>query len=314
MSDVGRTWPALHSDGGGEVARTRPACALPGHRDMARPWPAFRPAGDSGLYVQLGEDADAATHARVLALWRELVRRPLPGMEEAVPGYRSVLVTWNPDVTTAEAVRAELLARLARLPRRPRLPAGRLLTIPVVYGGSFGPDLDEVARRLGLSPDEVVRLHAGATYRVWLVGFMPGFAYLGPLERRLWTPRRPTPRVRIPAGSVGIGGSQTGIYAVESPGGWQIIGRTWLSLWDPARPAPALLRPGDRVRFQPVALDQAPPEWAQAAEAAWPPAAEVVRVGADETLRKAGAEALPEVAGKAMRDASGEAFQEAAGV
>ena len=262
--------------------------------DLAAIRVTFRPAGDGGLYVQLGEPtrsghgADAAIHARVLALWKELMLRPLPGMEEAVPGYCSVLVTWNPDATTADAVRAEVLERLARLPSRPRLPSGRLVTIPVVYGGPFGPDLDEVARHAGLSPEEVVRLHAGATYRVWLLGFMPGYAYLEPLDRRLWTPRRPAPRVRVPGGSVGIGGSQTGIYAVDSPGGWQIIGRTWLPLWDPSRPAPALLRPGDRVRFEPVALDQAPPDWVQAAaEPSRERAAEVFQAAAGGMAREA---------------------------
>ncbi|HEY8488725.1 MAG TPA: 5-oxoprolinase subunit PxpB [Thermaerobacter sp.] len=224
----------------------------------------LRPAGDAGVYVELSPGGEPAP-ARVLALWRELNRRPLPGMVSAVPGYTSVLVTWDPDRADPEAVQAELARRLARLPSRPRLPAGRLVVLPVVYGGPFGPDLEAVARHCGLSPEEVVRLHSRATYRVWLVGFLPGYVYLGPLDRRLWTPRRATPRVRVPAGSVGIGGSQTGIYSVESPGGWHLLGRTWIRLWDPERPEPALLRPGDRVRLQPVAARQAPAAWLEQA-------------------------------------------------
>lgn len=225
----------------------------------------LRPAGDAAVLVEFAGPAGPAAHRRVLGLWESLVRRPLAGMVEAVPSYRSVLVVWDPEQARGEAVRAELRDRLdaavAGATRRPR----RLL-VPVVYGGPMGPDLEEVAAYTGLEPDEVVRLHAAGRYMVMMLGFTPGFCYLGPLDRRLWVPRRATPRLRVPAGSVGIAGGQTGIYSLDdSPGGWRLIGRTWLRLWDPGRRRPALFRAGDRVRFEPVSLAQAPRDWAERA-------------------------------------------------
>jgi KipI family sensor histidine kinase inhibitor len=130
--------------------------------------------------------------------------------------------------------------------------APREIVIPVVYGGADGPDLAEVARHAGMTADEVVAAHSGAAYDVFFLGFQPGFAYLGGLPPALATPRRDTPRVRVPAGSVGIGGAQTGIYPAASPGGWNLIGRTAVTLFDPHADAPALLAPGDRVRFVPA--------------------------------------------------------------
>jgi KipI family sensor histidine kinase inhibitor len=190
-------------------------------------------------------------------------------MEDAVAGTTSVLVTWNPDQTSPEQVRQALHQRLAQVASRARLPRGRLHLIPVVYGGPFGPDLDWVAATAGLSPQEVVQLHVQATYRVWMVGFLPGFAYMGPVDSRLALVRRATPRVRVPAGSVAIAGGMTGIYPVDSPGGWHVIGRTWVRLWEPRRRSPALLRPGDRVRFVAVSVEQAPAGWAEEAARSW---------------------------------------------
>lgn len=131
-------------------------------------------------------------------------------------------------------------------------PENRFVEIPVCYGGAFGPDLDDVARHTGLSPERVVELHASVQYRVYFVGFSPGFPYLGDMPAELATPRLPSPRKRVAAGSVAIGGSQTGIYSIESPGGWRLIGRTALPLFDANAKPPALLQMGDRVRFVPV--------------------------------------------------------------
>jgi len=236
---------------------------VPSEQAPAGPgWPRALPAGDGAVWVQLGPVADPTTRLRVLALWRDLRRRPLAGMEEAVPGSTSVLVCFRPEAGfDPERVGQALAQRARRLAGQTVAARGRTQTIPVVYGGPFGPDLPELAERLGLSPQELVRLHSRPVYRVWMVGFLPGFAYMGPLDRRLWVPRRSTPRTRVPAGSVAIAGDQTGIYPVESPGGWHVIGRTWISLWDAGRARPALLRPGDRVRFVAASAEQAAQAW-----------------------------------------------------
>ncbi|HEY8498404.1 MAG TPA: 5-oxoprolinase subunit PxpB [Limnochordales bacterium] len=224
----------------------------------------FRPAGDGALLVELGEGIDPVTHRRVMGLWRSLLERPVPGMAEAVPGYRSVLVTWDPEAADGRRIREEVARRVQGLAAS-RPVGGRRVAIPVVYGGPFGPDLEAVAARAGLAPDEVVRRHAAGRYIVYMLGFLPGFVYLGGLDPTLAMPRRPSPLPRVPAGSVAIGGSQTGIYgAGGAPGGWHVIGRTWVRLWDPGRRRPALLRPGDRVRFVPASAEQAPPGWAEA--------------------------------------------------
>ncbi len=227
----------------------------------------IRPAGDAAVLVELGDGVDPAVHRRVMALWRSLVERPLPGMIEAVPAYRSVLVTWDPRVTDGARIRVALERRLREAVdgRGPRW-RGRQVTIPVIYGGPYGPDLEAVAERVGLSPDEVVRRHAAGRYVVYMLGFLPGFVYLGGLDPALAVPRRDSPRLEVPAGSVAIGGSQTGIYGLGgAPGGWHVIGRTWVTLWDAGRRRPARLRPGDRVRFVAASPEQAPPGWQEAA-------------------------------------------------
>jgi inhibitor of KinA len=136
------------------------------------------------------------------------------------------------------------------------LPPPRIVEIPVCYGGAFGPDLDDVAERHGLGSDDVVAIHTSGEYLVYMVGFMPGFAYLGGLDERIATPRRRSPRTAVPAGTVGIGGQQTGVYPLVSPGGWNLIGRTPLRIFDPARDEPTLLATGDRVRFRAIPLDE----------------------------------------------------------
>lgn len=209
------------------------------------------PSGDRALLVQLGDRIDPDVNARVLRLHAALQADPPAGVEEAVPGYASLLVFYDPLATRPAALAAQLRRRLEHLPDVPQ-PRPALVELPVCYGGEFGPDLPEVARRTGLDPDEVVRRHAAPVYRVYCLGFLPGFAYLGGLDPRLAVPRRETPRLRVPAGAVGIGGRQTGVYPVASAGGWQLIGRTPARLYLPDRTPPSLLRPGDRVRFVPV--------------------------------------------------------------
>jgi KipI family sensor histidine kinase inhibitor len=223
------------------------------HRNEQRSEQAMRVAraGDSALVIRVGDTIAPATHAQVMTLLAALDGAPLPGVRELVPAYASLLVIFDPLVAAAESVEAAVRSALAGSVRASP-SRGRPVSIPVQYGGADGPDLETVAREVGLSPDEVVRRHAAAKYRVYFLGFLAGFPYLGGLPRELAVPRLDTPRAHVPPGSVGLAGQQTGIYPVASPGGWRLIGRTSLRLFDPARDPPSLLRPGDRVRFRPI--------------------------------------------------------------
>lgn len=213
--------------------------------------PRVLPLGNTGFCVELGETLDSGTNAKVRALDRDLAERPFPGFVEAVPTLRSLLVVYDPRDARPAVVARELAARLG-LASAP-LPPGRLHEVPTLYGADAGPDLPALARARGLAERDVVRLHASSEYVAFMLGFKPGFAYLGLLPAELQCPRHPTPRVHVPAGAVAVAGRQTGIYPVSSPGGWQLIGRSSLRLFDPFRAQPALFAPGDRVRFVPVA-------------------------------------------------------------
>ena len=211
-------------------------------------------AGDSAVIVRLGTDISLATHARVMELLRGLdLAAPLPGVLDLVPAYASVMVRFDPLLTAYADIERQL--RLILATSRPRVRAtrrGRLVRVPVEYGGAAGPDLEEVAKLSGLSPDEVVHRHSNAEYRVYFLGFQAGFPYLGGLPPELAVPRLDRPRSEVPAGSVGVAGRQTGIYPVSAPGGWRLIGRTSLRLFDSAVNPPALLRPGDLIKFEPL--------------------------------------------------------------
>ncbi len=215
---------------------------------MSASFPRVLPVGEAAATLELGETIDPELNARVRAVDQALAERPFPGFLEAVPTYRSLLVLYDPLVLRFAEVEAELMS-LTTVAGRTPVP-GTLHVIPVRYGGEWGPDLDDVARRLGLTCDEVVRLHTGHEVVAAMVGFLPGFAYLGPLQPALAAPRLETPRTRVPRGSVGIAGRQTGIYPATCPGGWNLIGRTGVRLFDPFATSPALIRPGDRVRFR----------------------------------------------------------------
>lgn len=210
----------------------------------------FRPLGDQAVRVEFGQDISPETNARVRRFCRALARDPIPGVVEWVPAYATVAVYYQPRAIRYDALCRDLGRRLAGA-QEEALSPGRVVEIPVRYGGTAGPDLEAVAAHHNLTPAQIVAWHAGPTYLVYMLGFLPGFAYLGGLPPGLATPRRDTPRPRVPAGSVGIAGAQTGVYPIESPGGWQIIGRAELRLYDPERQPPALLRPGDQVRFIP---------------------------------------------------------------
>lgn len=207
--------------------------------------PRLHALGDAALVCELPAPATLAQQQRIWALGAEV--QQWAGIGEVLPGMNNLTLTFDPTVVAIEA----LMQRVTEA--WPRLAAGavegRTIEIPVAYGGAHGPDLADVAAHTGLTPAEVVRRHSGADYVVYLLGFLPGFAFMGGLPPELATPRRAEPRTAVPARSVGIGGEQTGIYPLVSPGGWQLIGRTPLELFDPAADPPTLLRPGDRVRF-----------------------------------------------------------------
>jgi KipI family sensor histidine kinase inhibitor len=210
------------------------------------------PASDRSLLVTFAGDISLETHQRVRQL-SELLRH-VRGVINIHPGYSSVLVEFDPRRRLHGDVEDEI-RRLASQEQPETEQAGRLIEIPVRYGGEFGPDLEDVAAHAGLTPERVIELHSGAAYLVYFLGFSPGFPYLGGLPAELATPRLRAPRPSVPAGSVAIGGSQTGIYPTASPGGWRIIGRTPARLFDPDAEPPTLLQMGDRVRFVPVPED-----------------------------------------------------------
>jgi KipI family sensor histidine kinase inhibitor len=207
------------------------------------------PLGDSAAYAELGTRVDGNVFRRITAASHALDSHPIPGMIEYVPGLTGIAVHYDPAACSFEEIRAGLDALLSDDAAGPG-PPPRSVDIPVCYDEEAGPDLDAVARHAGVSADEVVRLHAGGRYVVHMLGFVPGFPYLGGLPARLVMPRRATPRTSVPAGSVGIAGDLTGVYPFETPGGWQLVGRTPLRLFDPSADPPALLRPGDEVRFR----------------------------------------------------------------
>jgi len=248
--------------------------------------PRVLPVGDAAASLELGRELEPGTNARVRAFDEALRNRPFAGFLESVPSYRSLLVLFDPGRCGFEEVRDELLA-LTRTPVAPVAP-GRLVEVPVVYGGEAGPDLAALAAARGLSEAEAVARHAGAEYTAFMLGFTPGFAYLGLLPEELEMPRHATPRVRVPAGSVATAGRQTGIYPAASPGGWNLIGRTSLRLFDPQASRPTLIEPGDRVRFRSVTELPAEAPLSPGAVALGAAAVEVLDPGLFTTVQDAG--------------------------
>lgn len=210
----------------------------------------FLAVGDTAFSIEFGARIDPLLNAMVHRAAAVLAEDAGEGIIETVPTFRSLLVHYDPRVTSAEALQQRLAA--LDLGTVEATGPARIWRLPVLYGGEAGPDLGPAADELGLSPDEVVALHAGMVYRVYVQGFLPGFAYLGDLPGRLELPRLATPRVRVLAGSVAIAQRMTGVYPVESPGGWRLLGNTPLRFFDPANSPPTLLAPGDGVRFVPV--------------------------------------------------------------
>ena len=207
------------------------------------------PLGDGAIMVTLGESVDRALNRRVHACVRRIAHSAWPEVTDVVPAYASFSVHYDPLRLSSAEITDRVLEVVREVPRDHASKDGPLVTIPVRYDG---PDLQTVADATGKSVEEVIALHSGATYHVYMMGFAPGFAYLGDLDPALHLPRHASPRARVPRGSVGIAGAQTAVYPVETPGGWHLIGTTDLALFDARRDPPARLHSGDRVRFERV--------------------------------------------------------------
>ncbi|OOC61997.1 5-oxoprolinase subunit PxpB [Paenibacillus ihbetae] len=221
----------------------------------------MHPLGDAAVLVQLGDGISDAVHQRVVDFTQRVERNPFRGFIECVPSFTTVSIYYDPltvqkpdDSNSTFDVVCSLLQERFKADEEDGNPRSiqEVVDIPVCYGGDYGPDLEIVAEHNGITADEVIRLHSGQDYLVYAIGFAPGFPYIGGVPERIAAPRKPTPRPRIPAGSVGIAGTQTGIYPIETPGGWQIIGRTPLALFRPDRQPPTLLQGGQYIRFRPI--------------------------------------------------------------
>ena len=213
--------------------------------------------GEQAMVVEFGSRIDPNVNARVHRLARILTQTMPERLVEVVPTYRSLMIYFDPLVIHRKDLQEQIAKLLPTVERiDPADEISRVITVPVSYGGEFGPDLEYVARHNGLSEEEVVAIHTSAPLRIYMLGFTPGFPYLGGLSERIAAPRLDVPRVKVPAGSVGVAGTQTGIYPMESPGGWRLIGRTPLKIFDPRAERPFLFAAGDYVQFAAVHGDE----------------------------------------------------------
>lgn len=217
----------------------------------------YLPEGDSGLLMEFSDAIEPETNARIRTLLDHLEKEGLEpmGIVEVIPTYRSILFLYDPLKTDFKALTRALKEKEKGGPEKTQT-LFRQLTLPVLYGGEEGPDLPFVAEHAGRTIEEVIHIHTAPDYLVYMLGFTPGFTYLGGLDPRIFTPRLKTARIRIPAGSVGIADKQTGIYPIDSPGGWQLIGKTPLALYTPKTDPPVLLRAGDHIKFEAIDKDQ----------------------------------------------------------
>jgi inhibitor of KinA len=213
--------------------------------------PRYLASGDRALIVEFGDEIDPVTNSRVRALQASLQNCHLPGLLESTVSYRSLLIIYDPLIVGFEELTTRVQAAERDAVSLPILPS-RKLVIPTLYGGDAGPDIAYVASHNKLRIEDVVSLHCSVEYLVYMIGFTPGFPYLGGMPAEIAAPRLDVPRRSVPPGAVGIAGNQTGIYPTSSPGGWRLIGRTPLRLYEPSKPDPVLLRAGDTIRFRPI--------------------------------------------------------------
>ncbi|MBO8174433.1 MAG: 5-oxoprolinase subunit PxpB [Thermococcus sp.] len=216
-------------------------------------FPQFKPAGDSALVIIFGDRIDEGINKKVHAVANAIEKASPDWLIEVVPTYTSIYVYYDPLRLGYQEVLEAIKPFLSAEPKEEK---PRIVEIPTVYGGEFGPDIEFVAQYNGLTIDDVIEIHSKPLYRVYMLGFTPGFAYLGGMDERIATPRLEKPRLKVSAGSVGIAGKQTGIYPIESPGGWRLIGRTPLRLFTPEKDPPTLLQPGDYVKFVPISEEE----------------------------------------------------------
>jgi len=217
--------------------------------------PRFLPAGDRGLLVELGAAIEPEINRKVRQIFLALEKMPIDGVTEVIPTYRSILIFYDPFQINPERLTEEIINRQNELDKW-EIPPPEITEIQVTYGGDFGPDLEFVAQHNKLIPEEVIQIHTSETYLIYMVGFTPGFPFLGGLSERIFTPRRENPRQLVPAGSVGIANNQTGIYPIDSPGGWQLIGRTPVKIYDPIGSPPILLKAGNCLRFKRISREE----------------------------------------------------------
>ncbi|MDQ0223450.1 5-oxoprolinase subunit PxpB [Streptococcus moroccensis] len=215
----------------------------------------IKTAGDSAVLLTFEQAISPDINHQIKSLLFLLKEQPISGIIDIIPAFASLLISYDPRVITFARIKNHLLAlqdakvSLAKAGKR-------IFEIPVCYGGNYGPDLPFVAQNAGLTEEDVIAIHSSQDYLIYMLGFLPGFPYLGGLDDRIHTPRLDNPRLAIPAGSVGIGGNQTGIYPLESPGGWQLIGRTPIETYQPNRQVPILFEAGDYIRFKPVSEEE----------------------------------------------------------
>jgi inhibitor of KinA len=213
--------------------------------------PRFFLAGDRGLLAEFGASIDPKINQKVRQIFLSLEKTPIDGVVEIIPTYRSILIFYNPSLSNPERLKKEIVDRENSLDKW-EIPPPETIEIPVCYGDNFGPDLAFVAQHNNLTPEEVIQIHTSGTYLIYMLGFTPGFPFLGGLSEKLFTPRLENPRQLVPAGSVGIANNQTGIYSIDSPGGWQLIGKTPIKLYDPTGAPPILLKAGNYLKFKQI--------------------------------------------------------------
>ena len=221
------------------------------------------PCGDQGITIQWGNEISLAANQKVIALFHALRNNPISDVTDIIPAYHNLTLCYDlvqlkkkfPDASGYEFMRKQLTACASALGEM-ALPVSKLVRIPVCYAQQFAPDIAPLAALHGISIEEVIAIHSGTNYRVYMIGFLPGFPYMAMVNQKIQTPRLPKPRARVPAGAVGIAGAQTGIYPTDSPGGWQLIGQTPLKIFDLAKDNPVLLQPGDEVQFYPVSIEE----------------------------------------------------------
>ncbi len=208
-------------------------------------------AGDSALLIEFGKEINPETNRKITALVQLMREQHIEGIVDVIPAFCSLLINYDPRVLSYEELK-ERMEHLLKMETKTEATRKRVFEIPVCYGGEYGPDIENIAEHAGLSVEEVIKIHSSKDYLIYMLGFLPGFTYLGGLDERIHTPRLASPRLKIRAGSVGIGGSQTGIYPLDSPGGWQLMGMTPVRTYDPERQTPILVEAGDYIRFIPI--------------------------------------------------------------